>query len=338
VIPVVEEVLEAFRRQEVQSRRTVVARVVDIEGFSTRPGDDLVAVDEDGAVHGSLLAGLGSDRLKQVADSMNKGPVGNALSLQSLTIDIHDKEATSAGLACGGRAHILLQSASTIPGELWRLLGSRAPAGLITRLVGYAGATVVDRAGTSWGEQPDQDLVDQAAGLLHAGRTDRRRVARPDGEYLLEAWVPEPRVVVVGGGELLEAIGEQASLLGWETRSCPVAGDELGGLLDWAGDTGALVVLSHDPHVDSPALAEGLRKGAGYVGALGSRATQARRSERLLAGGVDQAEIDRIHRPIGLDLGGRRAPEVALAIVAEILASHCGRDARPLSLRDGPIH
>jgi len=109
-------------------------------------------------------------------------------------------------------------------------------------------------------------------------------------------------------------------------------------MLEWAGTTGAVVVLSHDPHVDTPALEEALRSGVSYVGALGSRSTQSKRTERLLASGVAQVDIDRIHRPVGLDLGGRRAPEVALAIAAEILATHHGRDARPLSTRSGPIH
>ena len=97
-------------------------------------------------------------------------------------------------------------------------------------------------------------------------------------------------------------------------------------------------MLSHDPHVDAPALATALAGHVSYVGAMGSRATQSRRAERLLASGVTQQEIDRIHRPIGLDLGGRSSPEVALAIVAEILACHTGRDARPLRDRGGPIH
>jgi xanthine dehydrogenase accessory factor len=114
--------------------------------------------------------------------------------------------------------------------------------------------------------------------------------------------------------------------------------DDLDGLLAWAGATGALIVLSHDPHIDAPALSAGLARQIPYVGALGSRATQSRRVERLLAAGVTQEAIDRIHRPIGLDLGGRRSPEVALAIVAEILACHCGRDGRPLRDRTGPIH
>jgi xanthine dehydrogenase accessory factor len=315
----------------------VVARIVEIEGFSTRPGDDLVALDEDGTVHGSLLAGLGSDALNDAAHSMISGAAPSPL--QSLTLDIHDKEATAAGLACGGRAHLLLQSSSSIPADLWRLLASRAPAALITRLdADMSSSAVVDQAGASWGTELAGELLDEAIGMLSAGRNDRRRVARAEGEYLLEAWVPEPRVVVVGSGELVEAIRAQARLLDWEVQTCSQVGGDLDGSLEWAGQTGALVVLSHDPHVDSPALAEGLRTGIAYVGALGSRATQARRTERLLAMGIDQAEVDRIHRPIGLDLGGRRAAEVALAIVAEILASHCGRDAKPLSQRDGPIH
>jgi xanthine dehydrogenase accessory factor len=71
---------------------------------------------------------------------------------------------------------------------------------------------------------------------------------------------------------------------------------------------------------------------------MGSRGTQSRRLERLAADGVAEEDRDRIHRPIGLNLGGRRAAEVALAIVAEILACHNGRDGRPLKETSGPIH
>ena len=329
-----EEVAEALRQQADQGLQAVVARVVEIEGFSTRPGDDLVAVDEFGSMHGTLLAGLGDAGLKEAAASLladcDKGT-------RTLTLDIGDKDAVSAGLACGGRAHLLLQSSSSIPGDLWRLLAARAPAALITRL-GGEGSAVVDSRGGRWGAGVDREVLDEATVTLSAGRTDRRRVEHRGDEFLIEAWVPQPRVVIAGEGELVGAIRAQVALLGWDIRSSAAAGDELAALLDWAGGTGALVVLSHDPHVDTPALAEGLRRGVAYVGALGSRSTQARRTERLLASGVEQSELDRIHRPIGLDLGGRRAPEVALAIVAEILASHCGRDARPLALRSGPIH
>jgi len=154
---------------------------------------------------------------------------------------------------------------------------------------------------------------------------------------LIEAWVPAPRLVVVGTGELVTALDAQGQLLGWDCRAT-AQGKDLAELLDWAGATAALIVLSHDPEIDTPALAVALARGVPYVGALGSRATQSRRLERLAAAGVDATAIDRIHRPIGLDLGGRKASEVALSIAAEILAGHRGRDGRPLRDRQGPIN
>jgi xanthine dehydrogenase accessory factor len=87
----------------------------------------------------------------------------------------------------------------------------------------------------------------------------------------------------------------------------------------------AVAVLAHDPKLDDPALLEALRRGCRYVGALGSRTTQADRRERLRVAGVSDADIDRLHGPIGLDLGGRAPAETALAILAEIVADRYGR-------------
>ena len=100
----------------------------------------------------------------------------------------------------------------------------------------------------------------------------------------------------------------------------------------------ALVVLSHDPAVDTPALAAALRSGEPYVGALGSRHTQSARRQRLAAIGVPDAACDRIHGPVGLDLGARTPEEVALAVCAEILAHRSGRDAASLRAGTGPIN
>ena len=150
-------------------------------------------------------------------------------------------------------------------------------------------------------------------------------------------WVPSPRIVVVGAGEVVTAIESQSALLGWEVRH--TAGHEtVTEMLEWAGTTAALVVLSHDPHVDVPALAAGLATPISYVGAMGSRHTQSRRTDRLAAAGVSEDDLARIHRPIGLDLGGRRAPEIALAIAAEIQAVMHNRDAKSLRDSSGPIH
>jgi xanthine dehydrogenase accessory factor len=99
-----------------------------------------------------------------------------------------------------------------------------------------------------------------------------------------------------------------------------------------------IVALTHDPKFDLPALALALRSQAGYIGALGSRRTHARRREQLRELGFGEAELARIRTPVGLDIGGRTPEEVALSIVAEMVAQRRGRDGRPLMERRAPIH
>ena len=96
------------------------------------------------------------------------------------------------------------------------------------------------------------------------------------------------------------------------------------------GPNDAVAVLSHDAKFDEPAIAEALRRGVRYVGAVGSRKTQADRRARLREAGVDEADLARLHGPIGLDLGGRAPAETALAIMAEIVADRYGGSGRPM--------
>jgi xanthine dehydrogenase accessory factor len=343
---------------------SVAARVVDIKGFSTWAGDELVVVDQAGVQHGQVLGAAGAARVLEAARPLLAG----APELATAVVEIHGRDVEEAGLSCGGRAELLLQPTASIPGELWTLLAERAPAALVTRIEGpgaAASSLVVGAGGRTWGRlaPASEAAVDLAARLVADGHSATRRVEDEAGTVLVEAWVPTPRLVVVGAGDLVGAIEAQARLLGWETtavgdRPDPAVGagavsdgDEPGGsagdrgpwptltgAFEWAGASAALVVLSHDPHVDVPSLGAAIDAGIPYIGAMGSRRTQSRRLDRLTAAGRGEAELERIHRPVGLDLGGRSAPEVAIAICAEILAAHCGRDARPLRDHDGPIN
>ncbi len=341
-----QQVADVLEEAAAAGRRTLMGRVIDLKGFSTLPVDEMVVIDDGGSFHGDLLGRPGAERLGAAARRL----FGGGPRLETVGVSIHGPDVVELGLSCGGRADVLLQPTSSIPAEFWAALARRAPVALVTILEGPAGgpdAMTVDRDGNRWGdldaaagEIVTDDLAAAARLLVREGRTTSRRVETEVGMALVEAWVPYPRLVVIGGGDILNALEAQAALLGWEARGVdgPTALEAIDELLDWAGATGALVVCSHDPHVDSPALAAGLYRDVPYVGAMGSRGTQSRRIERLRAEGVSEELIDRIHRPIGLNLGGRRAPEVALAIVAEILACHCGRDGRPLKDTDGPIH
>lgn len=320
-------------------RPAMVGRVIDISGFSTWPGEELIAVDAAGERRGAILGVPGSQSISRRVGELSAGEAG----LEVLTIEIQGAEVSEAGMSCGGSAQVLLQPSWSIPPALWAALVERSPAALVTRIEGPSAgpASMVVTADGRWSGAlaagQAEDLAAEAATLLGSGQSTTRRVDDGAGMVLVESWVPTPRLVVVGEGDLVIALGAQAALLGWESRGvADVAGARAG--LAWAGASSAAIILSHDPGLDVPAIGLALAAGAPYVGAMGSRRTQSRRLERLAAEGLSDADAARIHRPIGLDLGGRSAAEVALAVVAEILAVRSGRDGRPLRHRSGPIH
>lgn len=325
-----EEVAGSVRSWLAEGRDVAVGRVVAIQGFSTWPGDELLAVDADGQVAGSILGAPGTGQLLDAARAVAAAGAGGGR--RRATVEIHGKAIVEAGLSCGGQADVLLEPAGALPAGLWDALVERVPVALVTPPEGPA---VVVTAARPAGGAPDGDLEALGAELLASGHSAVRQ-DDPAGP-LVEAWVPAPRLVVVGTGDLVAALAAQAALLGWGTRSAERA-DAMAEALAWAGGTAAVAVLSHDPHVDVPALRAALEGGAPYVGAMGSRRTQSRRLERLAAEGVGEELTARIHRPVGLDLGGRSAPEVALAICAEVLATRTGRSGGHLSARSGPIH
>jgi xanthine dehydrogenase accessory factor len=99
-----------------------------------------------------------------------------------------------------------------------------------------------------------------------------------------------------------------------------------------------VVVLTHDPKLDDPAISGALRRGVGYVGALGSRRTQEKRRERLRAAGVSEEQLSQIAGPVGLDIGAHTPEETAISILAEIVAARAGRDGGRLREAKGRIH
>lgn len=177
------------------------------------------------------------------------------------------------------------------------------------------------------------------------------------GPRLAEPEHPGPRLIVVGAVPLAAALTRLARAAGWRafvidprarfaTRqdfpdaeavivAWPQEGFERAGGIEAST---AIAVLAHDPVLDDPALAIALRSPAVYVGAMGSRRTQTARRERLSAGGLSDAELDRLAGPAGLDLGARTAPDTALAILAEIVAVAHGRAGGRLVACAGPIH
>ncbi len=141
------------------------------------------------------------------------------------------------------------------------------------------------------------------------------------------------QVLLVGDGPVTEALVPMVSALGWSptvTASVPA---------DLAG-VDAVVVTSHHDDVDGPTIKAALAAGTGYVGAMGSRRTQARRREWLLAHDVTEDALTALRAPIGLDIGADEPGEIAISILAEVVAVRRGRDrsVAAISEREGAIH
>jgi xanthine dehydrogenase accessory factor len=203
------------------------------------------------------------------------------------------------------------------------------------------------------------ETVGDAPAALAALAPEIRRNGMHEVEGLkvfAEVYGPPPRLVVVGAVDTAEALCAAAGMLGWHTicvdpralfatRERIPSADEL--IEEWPDDAmariapdhnTAVVVLSHDEKFDVPALKAALRTNAFYVGAIGSRRTQAKRRERLLEEGVTEAELAQVYGPAGLDIGADTPAEQAISMLSEALAIRAGRRGTPLKTAPGRIH
>ena len=301
----VRELLPSLRRWLDAGDDVALAVVVATRRSAPRPVGSALAVSSGGELVGSVSGGCVES---EVAEEARETLAGGEARLR--TYGITDEQALEVGLPCGGEIDVFVARA-------------------------------------------ERDLLARAVEALDTGAVVEPELV--DGRLRL-AVRPPPRLLVFGAVELAEALCRGARLLGWRTivadprarlatgERVPSA-DEL--LVEWPEDAlervgpdeeTAVVVLSHQDRFDVPALAGALRSSACYVGALGSRRTQARRREQLADLGLAADVLDRIHGPVGLDLGAQTTAEIALAILAEIVATRRGRSADSLRERGAPIH
>lgn len=257
-----------------------------------------------------------------------------------LRYGISDERAWEVGLACGGSLEVLVEP--SVPEPV--LAAAQGPGGVVV-------ATFLDGADLGRSVSIDDSGPDDATDLgraareaLRSGRsrTVRLSVGGTETGVFLEVFPRPPRLVIFGGVHVAAALVPLARALGYQTvvadgragfltRERFPDADQL--ILGWPDEAlaqagidsaTAVAVLTHDPKFDDPALMIALRSPAMYVGAIGSKKTQATRRERLRAAGLTEAQVGRLFGPIGLDLGGRSPAETALAIMAEIVAVRHG--------------
>ena len=192
----------------------------------------------------------------------------------------------------------------------------------------------------------DAALVDTALEALKRGQS--RTVELGGRSLFVEVFPVRPRLVIVGAVEVARTLVRLARELGFETVvidgrasfATPERFPDVDRLIvGWPdevaddiglGQNDAVAVLTHDVKFDEPAIVEALRRGARYVGAVGSRKTQSDRRQRLREAGVSDEALGELRGPVGLDLGGRQPAETALAILAEVVAERYGGTGRPM--------
>jgi len=200
----------------------------------------------------------------------------------------------------------------------------------------------------------DAQVIRDAQDVLPRGEATTRSYTRASGETVdvyLESFLPPRRLIVVGAVHIAIPLVAMAKELGYytividareffATRERFPHADEL--IVAWPdealqklplGPQTDIVILSHDEKFEDPALAVALRSRAGYIGAVGSRKTSEARKERLRRAGFTDDELARIHGPIGLDIGAKTPAEIAISILAEIIAVRSGRDPRAQGLQ-----
>jgi xanthine dehydrogenase accessory factor len=302
----------------------VVATVVATRRSAPRPIGSKLAVSSTDELAGSVSGGcVESDVAEHARDVLSSG--GPKL----VSYGIADEDAWGVGLPCGGEIDVFLE---------------RVDRPLPDPRTAQTVFTIVDgpRIGERWIEPGGA----QPSGLVEL-----------EGERVfVESLGPAPRLLVFGAVDLAEALCRAARNLGWRTvvadaRARFATADRLPSadeiVVAWPDEAlarvepderTAVVVLTHEERWDVPALAGVLGTNAFYVGALGSRRTQASRRERLLEAGVDEERLERLHGPAGLDLGAASPAETALSILAEIVATRAGRTGGSLRASNGAIH
>jgi xanthine dehydrogenase accessory factor len=298
-----DDVLARISAWQRDGRAVTIARVVELRGISGQSGTPIAALTAGQPMAGTLLSGAADDLLT---------PVDSA-TLRTVTID--DSAAAASKMACGGSARVLLQPATDLADGAWRMLAEREPVCLVTELDGaeqaHPGVARLFNRGTSEGAILD------------------------DGRAAVTVVWPVPTLLIVGDGLIADALAATAGLLGWRSTVVNEAATATAAI-DTLARCDGVVVLNHHREVDGPALRAALASNAGYVGAMGARHTQQARGQWLAEHGVD--DLSRIHGPAGLDLNARTPAEIAIAIVAEMLAERSGRAAVSLRGRAGPIH
>ncbi|MBR9840653.1 MAG: XdhC family protein [Rhodobacteraceae bacterium] len=298
-----------------EGKGAVLATVIQTWGSAPRRVGAQLAISGQAEIEGSVSGGCVEGAV--IVEALEVLESGEARELE---FGVSDDDAFAVGLACGGTIRVLVEPVGKVLTE--ELLTALCEARAARRPVAYVA-----------------DLATGARRLDESGHETRFRMDRSgfeeDGRTFVAIHNPPLRLAIVGAVHIAQALVPMARIAGYDPvivdpretfgASARFPGETL--LNDWPDEAvaklgldgrTALVLLTHDPKLDDPALELALRSGCFYIGALGSTRTQAKRVERMTAAGFSEAEIGRIHGPVGLDIGASGPAEIAVSILAEM--------------------
>ena len=336
------DILPELIRWGNEGKSIALATVIQTWGSSPRGVGSKMALTNDGKVIGSVSGGCVENAVVEAGiHSLRTGQP------QLLHFGVADEIAWEVGLACGGSIDIFVKpldnhffenfcSTFETDRQLVSATVIRGPDELLGReLLIPENSRFTGWLGNGW----DSQILEQAADVGSQG-ISQRYTLDDEIEIFFESIQPPPTLIVIGGVHIAMALTTLAKALGyrtiiidprkaWGNRERFPEVDQL--IQAWPDEafeqinitrSTAIVTLTHDPKLDDPGLKLVLNSPAFYIGALGSKVTQTKRRERLLREGLPEAHLDRLHGPVGLDIGAQTPEEIALAIMAEVVNAH----------------
>ena len=306
------EVLRTAEQWRKAGRQVALGTIVKTWGSAPRPVGAMVAIRDDGQVVGSVSGGC-------VEDDLIEKTKKNILEKEKpvlVTYGVTNEEATRWGLPCGGTLQLVMEPLSE-ESRIGELLAQISNQVLVKRRLD----------------------MDSGRATLEPGRW--QDVLEFDGKVLCAVHGPRWRLVLIGAGQLTRYLAEMARMLdyhvvvvdpreeyagGWDVPGIPLdrgMPDDVVRELNMDGHS-AIVALTHDPKLDDLALMEALKSAAFYVGAIGSKKNNDARRLRLREFDLSEGEIARLRGPVGLYIGSKTPPEIAVAILAEMTAVRHG--------------
>jgi xanthine dehydrogenase accessory factor len=351
----VAELFDRIDQLKPGTRKVAVATLVNTRGTTPRKEGAKMLVDEAGAILGSVTIGgcVDAQVMEEAADVLH------TMRPRLLEMNLGDEEAWEIGLTCGGTIEVFVEPVAAGDqdgaGALYERVRAHTRTGgrgaVVTRLDEPVGAKLLvldDGAteGTLGDARLDTEVSAKAREAIAEGAS--RTLVIDGARAFVEVLAPPALLLVVGASHVAMPLTELARTLGYRTvvldgrprfataeRFPAVDELRIGMPSEMIRDyplvaSSALVLVAHDYKYDLPVLRHALDTPIGYIGMLGSARRGATILKLLQDDGVSDAALARVHVPIGLDLGARSAPEIALAILAEIQATRSGGSGRPL--------